>query len=516
VRELAPEIGARHDDVHRGFFEATGEAFLVLDENLLISQVNAAATRLLGEAGLRLGGRFEGMFEFPGRPSIERMFEQVRLGRVGAASATIAAAGSRNAIPVDISASPFVVSHRQLVAVVVRDRTAAVEAARRLRDREEQYRTLFMRAPVALREEDFSEVGHWMADLRSRGVTSIQAHLDENPRELEEVIAAVRTVRVNPACVELLKAESENQVLSGFRRTELTAGVRESLRSQVLALWRGETSHETEFEGLNFAGEPFACRLHWTVQHVDGKPDLSRVVVGLLDVTAVLAAQRRLEGLIADKDRFLASVSHELRTPLAAVFGLSSELYDRWPEFGEEERRSLVEIVVSQSGDLTALVEDLLLSAKLEMGDVRIDAEDLDLLSVAKGAVEDVEHSDAPPRAVAVIGTSTPAHADAARVRQIVRNLLTNAARYGGPSVSVTVSNGPWATVEVSDDGPGIPPDEWGSIFDPYHRAVKGDSVGSLGLGLTISRELARAMGGNLDYCYEDGRSVFTLTLPRG
>ena len=106
------------------------------------------------------------------------------------------------------------------------------------------------------------------------------------------------------------------------------------------------------------------------------------------------------------------------------------------------------------------------------------------------------------------------ATADPTRVRQIVRNLLTNALRYGGPVIWVSAgSEGDKAFIRVHDNGPGIPPDRQNQIFEPYesvHESI--GTPGSVGLGLTISRKLARLMGGDLTYRIADG-SLFELTL---
>ena len=231
-------------------------------------------------------------------------------------------------------------------------------------------------------------------------------------------------------------------------------------------------------------------------------------------MTAIRAAEDDLRALIAEKDRFIATISHELRTPLAAVVGLSHELDDRWDDFDHDEIRSFIELISNQSGFLSALVEDLLLVAKLEMGDIPVMRERVDLLRVVDGAVDDVARSDIELREVLIRGGRQYAVGDGARIRQILRNLLANAAKYGGPNVRVEVVDGAWATIKVVDDGDGIPVEHREAAFRPYERANAPHSIGSLGLGLAISRQLAHAMGGDLGYVYEGGESVFTLTLP--
>ena len=107
------------------------------------------------------------------------------------------------------------------------------------------------------------------------------------------------------------------------------------------------------------------------------------------------------------------------------------------------------------------------------------------------------------------------AWADPLRLRQILRNLLSNAERYGGTNVEIEVEHlNRFVVVRVRDDGTGVPPEHREAIFEPYVRGG-GDSAlpGSLGLGLAVSRRLARLMGGDLTYRW-DGSSIFELTLP--
>jgi two-component system sensor histidine kinase KdpD len=119
-------------------------------------------------------------------------------------------------------------------------------------------------------------------------------------------------------------------------------------------------------------------------------------------------------------------------------------------------------------------------------------------------------------RGVEVSGDDAKASADPARVRQILRNLIANALRYGGDHVEVRIGSDNSAVVlEVSDDGPGLPESEWETIFKPYYRFHSEISQpNSLGLGLTVSRGLAELMEGSVSYRHENDRSIFALRLP--
>jgi signal transduction histidine kinase len=106
--------------------------------------------------------------------------------------------------------------------------------------------------------------------------------------------------------------------------------------------------------------------------------------------------------------------------------------------------------------------------------------------------------------------------ADPTRVRQIIRNLVTNALRYGGDEITITTHrNGPDVTLVFSDNGEGIPNEYRRQIFDPYYRGKSGIAQPqSIGLGLAVSRQLARLMDGDLTLRSDLGPATFQLTLP--
>lgn len=226
-------------------------------------------------------------------------------------------------------------------------------------------------------------------------------------------------------------------------------------------------------------------------------------------------ARERLEQVIRSKDDFLASVSHELRTPLTAVLGFGQVLQDESGTLSEEERSELLETIVRQAADLTNIVNDLLVAARYDTGTLHIALVPVTLRAQAAQALEAFEQDQV--GAIDLSGDFLRAVGDPHRVRQIVRNLISNALRYGGPDIRVAVLPGTGtARVLVCDSGPPIPEKDRERIFEQYQRAH--DATGraeSLGLGLAISRQLANRMDGDLTYRHEDGESIFELTLPR-
>lgn len=225
--------------------------------------------------------------------------------------------------------------------------------------------------------------------------------------------------------------------------------------------------------------------------------------------------REQLESLISGKDRLIASVSHELRTPLTAVVGLAEELSAGHEHIDGAEQAQLLDLIANEAREMADLVEDLLAAARSSEGEMQVFPERTDLSLLATSVANRITVHDGYD--LEIEDVASPAYADPVRVRQIIRNLLTNAVRYGGRHINVRCTSTDTEThLDVVDDGPGIAEGDRERIFEPYGRANGSATVtGSVGLGLTLSRRLAELMGGTLDYIEGDG-ATFRLTLPRG
>jgi signal transduction histidine kinase len=243
-------------------------------------------------------------------------------------------------------------------------------------------------------------------------------------------------------------------------------------------------------------------------------------------LVATSQANRRLrerEALLLDEARsanqakteLLATVSHELRTPLAGVMGFAQLLQDEDADLTDEDRTEAIRSIAEQSFDLAALIDDLLIAARSELGELSVSSVRTNLRAQVAQVLENWDHRIGVT--IELTGDASPVAADPSRVRQIVRNLLTNAVRYGGPHIRIAfTTNDGVASVEVRDDGAGIPTDAAESIFDAFVRVPTGQpNPASVGLGLSVSRDLARLMGGDLLYRRDGGETVFELRLPQ-
>ena len=224
------------------------------------------------------------------------------------------------------------------------------------------------------------------------------------------------------------------------------------------------------------------------------------------------------------KGEFLGMISHELRTPLNAIGGFA-ELLEMGIEgpVTEKQRTALARIKANQEHLLT-LITEILNFVRIEgggmayhLGRVSLPQAFADVSAMLSGAAEEKKLT----LVTAPGETDVTAWADADRVRQILLNLLMNAVKYTPPGGTITVSCAAvddTVVARVADTGPGIEPKRMQSIFEPFVQLTAGliDRQGGVGLGLPISRDLARAMKGDVTAESTVGRgSRFTLSLPR-
>jgi two-component system sensor histidine kinase KdpD len=236
---------------------------------------------------------------------------------------------------------------------------------------------------------------------------------------------------------------------------------------------------------------------------------------------ARLAAEADASRLSAESERLrstlLSSVSHDLRTPLAAITGAASGLLEEPPP--EPPRaRELASTVLDEAERLNRLVGNLLDMTRLETGTLQPKREWHSLEEVVGSALARVKRQAGGHVLAVEVAPDLPlVPLDAVLVEQAVVNLLENALRHGGPGSAVRVAarrEGEDAVVEVSDDGPGFPPEDAERVFEKFYRARGG--VGA-GLGLAIVRAIVTAHGGTTRA--EAGRprgAVFRFTLPLG
>jgi signal transduction histidine kinase len=232
-------------------------------------------------------------------------------------------------------------------------------------------------------------------------------------------------------------------------------------------------------------------------------------------LATVTALKEKLEAMVRSKDQFVASISHELRTPLTAVVGFATELEQNLESFERSYLKEFVGMIAGESTTLSHIIEDLLVAARADIGTLSITPESVDV-NQAIAELTDSGPASRPQSPITVTGAREYVWADPLRLRQVLRNLLTNARRYAGGFIAVEVEqrDGVVAIIVV-DDGPGVPEDREQAIFEAYERAhTSSTQPGSVDLGLSISRQLARMMDGDLTFQRRDAMTRFEFTVP--
>src|SRR5215217_7765635 len=227
------------------------------------------------------------------------------------------------------------------------------------------------------------------------------------------------------------------------------------------------------------------------------------------------------------KSEFLASMSHELRTPLNAIIGLTEMLVKNAPRFGTDKAQEPLRRVNAAGTHLLGLINELLDLSKIEAGKLELVPEPVDLHRLVDEVIGTAGQLAEKNRNRLVIDGDEnvgPIIADPMRLKQILLNLLSNSCKFttGGEVVlkACKVADGhDWIELAVADTGIGMTTEQQAKLFQDFTQAdsLTARRYGGTGLGLTLSRKLARMMEGDVTVMSEPGKgSVFTLRLPAG
>jgi signal transduction histidine kinase len=234
---------------------------------------------------------------------------------------------------------------------------------------------------------------------------------------------------------------------------------------------------------------------------------------------------RQLAEASERKSQFLASMSHELRTPLNAIIGLTEMMVTNAARFGTEKALEPLRRVNAAGTHLLSLINEVLDLSKIEAGKLELNPEQVDLVRLidevigTAGQLAEKNKNRLVVEAPENVGTLT---ADSMRLKQILLNLLSNACKFtkeGEVALRVrkVVDGHAWIELAVADTGIGLTAEQQAKLFQDFTQAdsLTARRYGGTGLGLALSRKLARMMGGDVTVASEPGKgSVFTVRLP--
>lgn len=235
------------------------------------------------------------------------------------------------------------------------------------------------------------------------------------------------------------------------------------------------------------------------------------------DARKAFEKERELNEL---KSKFVSIASHEFRTPLSAILS-STSLIKQYKERGELNKVDKhIDRVKSSVNHLTSILNDFLSLGKLEEGRIEVTVEKVSLSSFFDEIKEEVKPALKATQHL-IIDLDEPEkhfHTDPKILRNVLFNLISNASKYSDPGKKIQVairSTEDHVTIEVQDEGIGIPPADVKHIFDRFFRASNASHIQGTGLGLNIVRRYIDLLGGNITFKSEEGKgSTFTITLP--
>ncbi|MCX4699567.1 HAMP domain-containing sensor histidine kinase [Streptomyces sp. NBC_01373] len=321
--------------------------------------------------------------------------------------------------------------------------------------------------------------------------------------ETDSTISTLILVELSVTAAGLVAAAIAGYVLVGVATRPLRKVAATATRVSELPLHTGEVNlservPESETDPHTEVGQVGAA-LNRMLNHVHG----------------ALHARQQSEMRVR---QFVADASHELRTPLASIRGYAELTRRGREEVGPDTRHALGRIE-SEAGRMTFLVEDLLLLARLDAGRP-LQFEQTDLVPLVVDTISDARAAG-PDHTWRLDLPDEPAlvSADAARLQQVLVNLLANASKHTPAGTTVTARvqrRGPWLCVDVEDDGQGIPAELLPRVFERFARgdSSRSRASGSTGLGLAIVQAVAAAHDGAVTVDSVPGRTVFTVHLP--
>lgn len=224
------------------------------------------------------------------------------------------------------------------------------------------------------------------------------------------------------------------------------------------------------------------------------------------------AELERQRAVIESKDEFVTNLSHELRTPLTGVYGFALAL-DEGAADDSETAKELAGLIVADAAELSRMVDDLITAGQLETHSVAITVEEMPLDEEIETVLEPFVRSGS---SIEFTHTEATAVVDRQRFRQVLRNVVSNAVKHGGPNIEVFAERGGGnISLFVMDDGDGIDDDRITRLFERYqHDGDEPLLQGSVGMGLAIARQLAIGMGGDLTYTRTNGITYFVFRVP--
>lgn len=393
---------------------------------------------------------------------------------------------------------------------------ALQEKGRLLEDSEKRYRYMFESAPVSLWEGDFSWAYEKMNDIRKSGVQEIAEFLTAHPEFAQEALSHFAVRDVNEYTLELFGAKDKHVLLSrlGTIFTQEALGV---FAAELVAIFEGQSEFQSEARLRTLDGRALTTLL--TVNFPPDPSQFDRVLVSIMDITALKNVQNELQRSNSELEQFAYVASHDLQEPLRMVSSYVQLLGERYRGKLDADADDFIHFAVDGAVRMQNLINDLLMFSRVgtrgrEFAPTNLnEVADSVLLSI-QGLVD--ETGGAVTR-----GPLPNIVADESQMRQLLQNLIANGLKFARddvpPQIHISAQEAPGEyEIAVSDNGIGIEADFFERIFVLFQRLDRKAKYQGTGIGLAVCRKIVERHGGRIWVESDPGKgSTFMFTIPK-
>ncbi|MHA1806536.1 MAG: PAS domain S-box protein [Candidatus Thorarchaeota archaeon] len=376
---------------------------------------------------------------------------------------------------------------KKINLATIRDITEQKRAEESIRLSEQRYRTLFKHSPVSIWIEDFTAVAQLLDKLRANGVSDLDTHLDNHPEVLLEAISLIRVIDVNDATLEMYEVDTKEGLLDSMNQL-LSEVPPEHFRQELLAIWENKIDRlKFEVSAITLKGNPLQIIVRWKAPVIDGRMDLSRVIVTITDITKRKKAEHDLKAAADTAMLYLDLMGHDIRNHLQAII-MGMEIMAHM-EIGAEAEQ-VFEIVYESVNKSQAMIGKIQSTRGLltESVSARSLSEVLNkCLRSLRATHDDVEVE-------LNMQVQEPVVRADEYLEFLLMNILENAVVHNDKRIRQV-----WVTVKdfetgyevlISDNGPGIVESKKEVLFDPERRFG--------GVGVHQAMSIAHKYGGRV------------------